>query len=73
MNPRLTPLAPGLAALLVIGCADLALESDRTPTDLEISPRGGLISKDETLQLEVVIRDQNGEEMTVPSWAPPTI
>ncbi len=71
MNPRAKPLSPCLAALLLIGCADLALETDRVPTALEISPRGGLVAKDETLQLGVVVRDQNGEAMTVPSWALP--
>ena len=70
MKPSLKRLSPCLAVLLLIGCADLALESDRVPTELEISPRGGLIAKEDVVQLEVVIRDQNGEEMTVPSWAP---
>ena len=63
-------LLPCLAALLLVGCADLALEHDRIPTDIEILPRGGLIAEDEPLQLEIVVRDQNGEEMQVPSWAP---
>ena len=69
MKPSLKHLPPSLAALLLIGCADLALEHERIPTKLEISPRGGLIAKDETLQLEFVVRDQNGEEMPIPSWA----
>lgn len=71
MNPILKRMTPCLAALLVTGCADLALETDREPTELEISPRGGLIVKEETLQLGVVVRDQNGEEMPLPSWAAP--
>ena len=63
-------LSPCWLALLLIGCADLALEYDRVPTELEILPRGGLIKQDEPVQLELVVRDQNGEEMPVPSWAP---
>ena len=70
MKPSLKRLSPCLAVLLLVGCADLALESDHLPAELEISPRGGLIAKEDVVQLEVVIRDQNGEEMTVPSWAP---
>ena len=72
MKPSAHPLSPGLAALLLIGCADLALESDRIPTELEILHDGGTVGVDETLQLEVVVLDQHGEEMRVPSWAPPT-
>ena len=71
MKPSLKRRSPCLATLLLVGCADLALESDHVPTELEISPRGGLIAKEETLQLGLAVRDQNGEEMTVPSWAPP--
>ena len=70
MTPSTMRLSPFLAALLLIGCADLALEYDRVPTELEILPRGGLIKQDEPVQLELVVRDQNGEEMPVPSWAP---
>ena len=64
-------LSPCWLALLVMGCADLALEPDRIPTKLEIIPDGGFLVKEETLQLEVVVRDQHGEEMALPSWAPP--
>ncbi len=63
-------LSPCLAALLLVGCADLVLEHDQVPTEIEILPRGGLIAEDDPLQLEIVVRDQNGEEMQVPSWAP---
>ena len=69
MKPSPTTLLPCLAALLLPGCADLALEADRVPAELEITPAGGLIGVDESLQLEIVVRDQNGEVMAVPSWA----
>ncbi|MDE2796874.1 MAG: M66 family metalloprotease [Gemmatimonadota bacterium] len=59
-----------LAALLIFGCGDLALEHEQVATEVEILPRGGLIKEDETLQLELAVRDQNGEEMPIPSWAP---
>ena len=62
-------LSPCILAILFTACADLALEYDRIPTDMEILPNGGLISEDEQVQLEVVVRDQHGEEMPVPSWA----
>ena len=70
MKPCPSPLSPCLGALLLFGCADLALEADRIPTELEISPGSDLIGVEESLQLEVVVRDQHGEEMGVPSWAP---
>ena len=68
MKPRPT-LPPCLAALLLLGCADLALEPDRVPTALEITPGGGLVGTEESLQLEIVLRDQHGDELPVPSWA----
>lgn len=61
---------PLAAAVLVLGCADFALEADRVPTSLEISTPSLLIVKGETAKLEVVVRDQNGEVMKLPSWAP---
>ncbi len=70
MTPSTIRLSPCLFALLLAGCADLALEHDRIPTEIEILPRGGLIAEDEQMQLEVVVLDQNGEEMPLPSWAP---
>ena len=70
MTPSTIRPSPCLLALLLIGCADLALEHDRIPTEIEILPRGGLIAEDEQMQLEVVVLDQSGEEMPLPSWAP---
>ena len=70
MTPSTIRLSPCLLALLLAGCADLALEHDRIPTEIEILPRGGLIAEDEPVQLEVAVLDQNGEEMPLPSWAP---
>ena len=70
MTPSTIRPSPCLLALLLIGCADLALEHDRIPTEIEILPRGGLIAEDAQVQLEVVVLDQNGEVMPLPSWAP---
>ena len=57
-------------AVMAVACADLALEADRIPTSVEISPRGGFFTEGESVKLRVVVHDQNGEEMPVPSWAP---
>ena len=59
---------PLVAALLVAGCAELALESDRVPTSMEVAAPG-LLREGEGTKLEVVVRDQNGEVMGLPSWA----
>lgn len=57
-------------AIVVVGCADLALEADRIPSSIGISPRGGYLTEGESVKLQVVVHDQKGEEMPVPSWAP---
>lgn len=51
-------------------CADLALEADRMPTSVEISPQTGFYREGDQERLTIEVRDQNGEIMTVPSWAP---
>ena len=58
-------------AVLLWGCGDLALEADRIPTELTLSPDSGLLTVRESTKLELVVKDQNGEAMTVPGWAPP--
>ena len=63
---------PLAATVLVLACADLAMEADRIPTSMEISNHSILILESETAQFEVVVRDQNDEVMPLPSWAPPT-
>ena len=60
--------SPCIPVLLLLGCAELALEADRIPTELEILPDGGLLTEGETLQFGLSVRDQHGEEMTLPSW-----
>ena len=61
---------PLAATVLVAACADLALESDRIPTSFDISPRSGFYMEGESERLKVVVLDQNGDTMPVPSWAP---
>jgi len=61
---------PLAATVLALGCADLAMEADRVPDSMEISQHSVLIKEGETAQFDVVVRDQNGEVMPVPSWAP---
>ena len=67
-------LARKKSLILTVGvflaCADLALEADRIPTSIDISPRGGFYQEGESVKLNVEVRDQNDELMPVPSWAP---
>lgn len=70
MKNTLRICLPLAATLLTAACADLALESDRIPTSFEVSPRGGLYVEGESERLKVVVLDQNGDTMAVPSWAP---
>lgn len=63
-------ILPG-AVLLLWGCADLALEADRIPTELAILPDHGRFALAEPEQLAIVVKDQNGKFMRVPRWAPP--
>ena len=65
----LTTLLAG--AVLLWGCADLAMEVDKIPAELEISPDRAVLGKGESVKLTVVVRDRNGEVMTNPGWAPP--
>ena len=71
-TPTKTFLAGLLAgAVLLCGCADLALEANRKPVLIELSPDSGLLTVGQPAKLELVVRDQHGEVMTVPSWTPP--
>ena len=60
---------PLAATVLVLGCGDLALETDRVPDSMEISTPSLLIQEGEAATLEVIVRDQDGEVMDLPSWA----
>ncbi len=57
--------------VLLCGCADLALEADRIPTEMTLSPDTGLLTVGEPTKLQLIVKDQNGKVMPVPSWAPP--
>ena len=61
---------PLAATVLIVACADLALEADRVPTSMEISTHDILIREDQSAKLDVEVRDQNDEIMPLPSWAP---
>ena len=58
-------------AVLLGGCADLDMETGRTPIRMFLSPDSGLLRAGEPTKLEFVVKDQNGEVLTVPGWAPP--
>ncbi len=71
-TPTKTFLAGLLAgAVLLCGCADLALEANRKPVLIELSPDSGLLTVGEPAKLEFVVKDRNGGVMPVPGWAPP--
>ena len=65
----LKTLLPG--AVLLWGCADLAMESERIPTEVAIVPDRGRLAAGEPKELEIVVKDQDGAVMSVPAWAPP--
>ena len=68
----LTRLATILAgALLPWGCAELALEPDRVPAGLELSPRRVLLESGRSAVLAATVRDRHGAEIAIPSWTPP--
>ncbi|MDE2973859.1 MAG: M66 family metalloprotease [Gemmatimonadota bacterium] len=57
---------------ILLGCGDLALESDRIPTELAVSPPdSGRFTVGEPTKLEFVVKDQHGEVLPVPSWVSP--
>ena len=60
-----------MGAVLLWGCADLALEADRIPSRLGLAPEGAVFGQGEQAKLEVLAWDQNDEPMPVPSWARP--
>lgn len=64
--------AGAAGAAILLGCADLAMESDRIPTELAVSPDTGLLTVGEPTKLELVVKDQNGEVLPVPGWVTPT-
>lgn len=68
-NRSLRTLLAGVVILW--GCADLALEADRIPTELEILPHVDRVTEGEPTQLSVMVRDQDGNALPVPGWTPP--
>ena len=69
-NGRKTILLVGAAVLL--GCADLAMEARSRPTEMVLSPRTGLLTVGNPTKVQLVVKDQHGEVMAVPSWVSPT-
>ena len=57
---------------ILLGCGDLAMEADRIPTELAVSPPdSGRFTVGKPTELEFVVKDQHGEVMPVPSWVGP--
>lgn len=64
--------AVAAAAVAAVSCADIALESDRVPAALEITPRDTMIMAGDPARLTVHVFDRQGGLMPgPPSWAPP--
>jgi len=60
-------------AVLPWGCAELALEADRIPTEMTLSPANVLLTVGEPTKLQFTVTDQHGEELSVPSWVAPPV
>lgn len=57
--------------VLLSACADLALEADFMPAEMTLSPDTGMFKVGQPTQIEFVLRDEHGEVMEIPGWAPP--
>ena len=65
------PKAVLAGTAILLGCADLEMEADRVPTELAVSPPdSSRFTVGKPTKLELVVRDQHGEVMPVPGWAP---
>ena len=58
-------------AVFLSGCTDLSLEADRMPATVEIVPGHQRIVEGKATRLQLIVKDQKGVEMPVPSWATP--
>ena len=66
---RRKTLLAGVA--LLCGCADLAPEADRMPTELEVAPDRDALRSGEQIKLRVRVKDRDGAFMRIPSWVKP--
>ena len=71
MGSRFRRVLCAAVAAAGAACADLAMESDRVPAALEISPRDTMITAGDPARLTVRVFDQEGDPMRLPSWTPP--
>ena len=63
---------PLVGVFVVAGCADLALEPDRIPASMVITPADTLITEGDAAKLTVTVLDEDGNRIPgPPSWAPP--
>lgn len=60
-----------IAVAAAAACAELAMEPDRVPTALGISPGDTMITAGDPARLTVHVFDQHANPMRLPSWAPP--
>jgi len=69
-TPALRSLA-SLAAIVVAGCADLALEPGRIPHSLSISPEDARVKEGDVGEFTVTVLDEDGQVIPgPPAWAP---
>ena len=69
-KPRASRLAP--VALLAVGCAELATQSDQIPSSLSLAPFDTLVTVGDVVGIRVAVEDQDGNPMAgPPSWARP--
>jgi hypothetical protein len=65
------PVLSGAVAIVVAGCADLALEPDQIPASMAITPADTLITEGDAAKLTVTVLDEDGNRIPgPPSWAP---
>jgi len=69
-TPALRSLA-SLAAIVVAGCADLALEPGQIPHSLSISPEDARVKEGDVGEFTVTVLDEDGQVIPgPPAWAP---
>ena len=62
-----------VASVLLLACSDFTLEVSRVPATLELEPQCVQVVSGSPVQLEVVVRDREGDVMPVPSWVPVSV
>ena len=59
-----------IASVPLLACSDFALDAIRVPTTLELEPQCAQVASASPVPLKVLVRDEEGALMPVPSWVP---